>query len=103
MDEKKKMWLDAETFARHKVTIAPKFSHLLGDALGPKQRSSGIYPTPSDKLWSWQIHHRIKPNSSKQVILIKTSSNSIGKKLVDLLSLPYKGKVSVGIDKNSIL
>jgi hypothetical protein len=41
MDEKKKMWLDAEAFARHKVTIAPEFSHLLGDALGPKQRSSG--------------------------------------------------------------
>jgi hypothetical protein len=41
MDEKKKMWLDAERFARHKVTIAPEFSHLLGDALGPKQRSSG--------------------------------------------------------------
>ncbi len=41
MDEKKKMWLNVETFARHKVTIAPKFSHLLGDALGPKQRSSG--------------------------------------------------------------
>jgi hypothetical protein len=41
IDEKKKMWLDAETFARLKVTIAPKFSHLLGNALGPKQRSSG--------------------------------------------------------------
>jgi hypothetical protein len=57
----------------------------------------------SDKLWSRQIHHRIKPNSSKQVILIKTSSNSTGKKLVDLSSLPDKGKVAVGIDKNSIL
>ncbi len=41
MDEKKKMWLDVKMFARHKVTIAPEFSHLLGDALGPKQRSSG--------------------------------------------------------------
>ncbi len=41
MDEKKKMWLDAKTFARHNVTIAPEFSHLLGDALSPKQRSSG--------------------------------------------------------------
>jgi hypothetical protein len=41
MDEKKKMRLNAEMFARHKVTIAPEFSHLLGDALGPKQRSSG--------------------------------------------------------------
>ncbi len=26
MDKKKKMWLNAKTFARHKVTIAPKFS-----------------------------------------------------------------------------
>jgi hypothetical protein len=54
-------------------------------------------------LWSWQIHHKIKPNSSKQVILIETSSNLIGKKSVDLSSLPDKGKVAVGIDKNSIL
>ncbi len=35
--------------------------------------------------------------------MIKTSSNSIGKKLVDLSSLPNKGKVAVSIDKNSIL
>jgi hypothetical protein len=41
MDEKKKMWLNAKTLARHKVIIAPEFSHLLGDASGPKQRSSG--------------------------------------------------------------
>jgi hypothetical protein len=61
------------------------------------------YPTRSDKLWSQQIHHRIKPNSSKQVILIETSSNLIGKKSVDFLLLPDKGKVAVGIDKNSIL
>ncbi len=61
------------------------------------------YPTLSHMLWSWQIHHKIKPNSSKQVILIETSSNLIGKKSVDLSSLPDKGKVAVGIDKNSIL
>jgi hypothetical protein len=41
MDGKKKMWLNANMFARHKVTIAPEFSHLLGDALGPKQSTSG--------------------------------------------------------------
>ncbi len=35
--------------------------------------------------------------------MIKTSSNLIGKKSVDLSSLPNKGKVAVGIDKNSIL
>jgi hypothetical protein len=35
--------------------------------------------------------------------LIKTSSNSIRKISVDLLSLPDKGKVAVSIDKNSIL
>ncbi len=40
MDRKKKMWLDSETFSKHKVAIAPKFLHLLGDASGPKQKSS---------------------------------------------------------------
>ena len=35
--------------------------------------------------------------------MIETSSNLIGKKSVDLSSLPDKGKVAVGIDKNSIL
>jgi hypothetical protein len=32
------MWLDAETFERHKITIAPEFTHLLDDATGPKQK-----------------------------------------------------------------
>ncbi len=40
MDGKKKMRLDSETFSKHKVAIAPKFLHLLGDASGPKQKSS---------------------------------------------------------------
>jgi hypothetical protein len=34
------MWLDAETFERHKITIAPEFTHLLGDATRPKQKSA---------------------------------------------------------------
>jgi hypothetical protein len=60
-------------------------------------------PTRSDKLWSWQIHHRIKPNNSKQVISIKTSSNSTEKKMVARSSLLDKTKVAVGFDKKSIL
>jgi hypothetical protein len=40
MNETNKMWLDSETFTKHKVTIAFKFSHLLGNASGPKQKSS---------------------------------------------------------------
>jgi hypothetical protein len=32
------MWLDAETFERHKIKIAPEFTHPLGDATGPKQK-----------------------------------------------------------------
>jgi hypothetical protein len=40
MDGKKKMWLDSETFSKHKVAITPKFLHFLGDASGPKQKSS---------------------------------------------------------------
>jgi hypothetical protein len=33
------MWLDAETFEKHKIVIAPKFAHLLGDTMGPKQKA----------------------------------------------------------------
>ncbi len=40
MGDKKNMWLNAETFQKHKITIAPKFTHLLGQALGPKQKES---------------------------------------------------------------
>jgi hypothetical protein len=32
----KKLWLDADTFAKHNVTIPKKFTYLLGDARGPK-------------------------------------------------------------------
>jgi hypothetical protein len=32
----KKVWLDADTFAKHKVTIPDKFANLLGDSKGPK-------------------------------------------------------------------
>jgi hypothetical protein len=33
------MWLDAKTFEKHKIVIAPKFAHLLGDSMGPKQKA----------------------------------------------------------------
>ena len=33
------MWLDAETFKKHENIIAPEFTHLLGDATGPKQKT----------------------------------------------------------------
>ncbi len=32
----KKIWLDAETFAKHKNTIPDKYAYLLGDSKGPK-------------------------------------------------------------------
>ena len=32
----KKVWLDADTFAKHKITIPDKFAYLLGDSEGPK-------------------------------------------------------------------
>jgi hypothetical protein len=60
-------------------------------------------PTHSDELWSWRIHNRIKPNNSKKVILIKTSSKLIGKISVVLSPPPDKSKVAVGIDKILIL
>jgi len=31
----KKVWLDAETFAKHKITVPEKFTYLLGDSNGP--------------------------------------------------------------------
>ncbi len=40
MDNTKDMWLNSESFQKHNITIAPKFTHLLGDALGPKQKES---------------------------------------------------------------
>jgi hypothetical protein len=33
-------WLDAVTFSKHKIMLAPKFTHLLGDALGPKGKEA---------------------------------------------------------------
>ncbi len=59
-------------------------------------------PMRSDELWSWQIYHRIKPNSLKKAISIETSSKSIGKKSVVFLPPPDKSKVAVGINKNLI-
>ena len=38
------MWLDAETFKKHESIIPPEFTHLLGDATGPKQK-----PPPAEK------------------------------------------------------
>ncbi len=32
----KKVWLDADIFAKHNITIPEKFIYLLGDACGPK-------------------------------------------------------------------
>ena len=34
------MWLDAATFEKNKIAIPPKYAHLLGDATGPKQKST---------------------------------------------------------------
>jgi hypothetical protein len=33
------MWLDAKTFEKHKIVIAPQLAHLLGDSMGPKQKA----------------------------------------------------------------
>ena len=37
MAKSRLMWLDADTFKKHDIVIAPEFAHLLGDATGPKQ------------------------------------------------------------------
>jgi hypothetical protein len=33
----KKVWLDADTFMKHKVTIPEKYAYLLGDGSGCKR------------------------------------------------------------------
>jgi hypothetical protein len=40
MKDTKNMLLDTKTFQKLEITIAPKFTHLLGDASGPKQKES---------------------------------------------------------------
>ncbi len=40
MNNTKKMWLDANTFLKNKLSIVAKVTHLLGDALGPKQKDT---------------------------------------------------------------
>ena len=40
MEKSGLMWLDAETFKKHDIVIAPEFAHLLGDATGPKKTSA---------------------------------------------------------------
>jgi hypothetical protein len=34
------MWLDAKTFMKHNILIAPEFAHLLGNATGPKPKAN---------------------------------------------------------------
>jgi hypothetical protein len=38
MDSTGLMWLDTETFKKHKIMIAPEYIHLLGNANKPKQK-----------------------------------------------------------------
>ncbi len=40
MDGSGLMWLNAKTFKKHKIAIAPKFAHLLGNATGPKWKAA---------------------------------------------------------------
>ncbi len=35
-EKEKKVWLDADTFTKHKVTIPNKFAYLLENSEGPK-------------------------------------------------------------------
>jgi hypothetical protein len=38
MNETGLLWFDEETMKKHKIDIASKYSHLLGDATGPKSK-----------------------------------------------------------------
>ncbi len=40
MDGSGLMWLNAKTFEKHKIAIALKFAHLLGNATGPKWKAA---------------------------------------------------------------
>ncbi len=110
MSESKNLWLNAKIFSKHKIMLASEFTHLLGDALGPKRKEATTtekLPTGHLKPWSRQIHHRIKPNSKK--VIEKSSllpKNTILKREGKIFSslLPTdRPKVSVGIKKNKIL
>ncbi len=43
MDSTGLLWLNAETFKKHKITIPPKYAHLLGNATGPKKNEEAKY------------------------------------------------------------
>ncbi len=40
MNDTSLLWFDKETMKKHKIDIAPKYSHLLSDAMGPKLKSA---------------------------------------------------------------
>jgi hypothetical protein len=35
-------WFNGETMEKHKINLAPKYAHLLGDASGPKPKAAKI-------------------------------------------------------------
>ncbi len=40
MNDTSLLWFDKETMKKHKINIAPKYFHLLGDATGPNLKSA---------------------------------------------------------------
>jgi hypothetical protein len=124
MNETDLMWLDAETFEKHKQmqAIPSEFAHLLGDATGPKSKGASKSHV-EDHAGHWiAFHNRIKPTSklskSKNVLgpLSSPSRKSSNNKrntsknektnplTFEAVTLTAnQPKVSVGINKNLIL
>jgi hypothetical protein len=87
-----KVWLNAETFAKHKATVPDKFAYILGDGKGPKSK-----PNSLGCLVYSSIHDSIKANNSRftsnqvpdarQVSLLKAAcSNSFTLKLSQMIN-----------------
>jgi hypothetical protein len=103
------MWLNTETFKKHKITIAPKFAHLLGNVTGPKKKATKKRKADAiAKSWI-NLHGRIKPTSKLSKIKHLSPPSKKSKRSLEdkdtsaILPTEHLSKISFGINKNSIL
>jgi hypothetical protein len=111
------MWLNAETFEKHKQTqaIPSEFVHLLGNTASPKPKTvPKSHVNNHAEHWT-AFHNRIKPTSKQSkyknvsgpLSSISGESSIEGRtsetKVTSTVTLKPLQKVSVGINKNLIL
>ncbi len=95
--KEKKVWLDADTFTKHKVTIPNKFAYLLGDLEGPKSQ-----PCSFGRLVYHSVHDSIMPNKLK-VILKSAPSEIKYKSLQEACQRSSNSVLNKAINKNTII